>query len=91
MTVGELIKKLQTYDASDEVIVAINTGDCGIPGRLDSVVHNADKHIVRLIHICVDPDVYADATELDAFIDAALSGEMIRLDAFKDPVLSGKM
>lgn len=78
MTVGELIKKLQIYDASEEAIVAINTGDVGIPGRLDFVGHDADARIVTLVHTCVDPFIDANVgmTRLDAFIDNALSGEL---------------
>lgn len=78
MTVGELIKKLQTFDASEEAIVAINTGDVGIPGRLDFVGHDANAREVTLVHTCVDPNIDANAntTRLDKFIDAALYGEL---------------
>lgn len=85
MTVGELIKKLQTYDASEEAIVAINTGDvdipkqlssvvsnADIPGRLDAVRHDANKRIVTLVHISTDANIDADATDLDDFITTML-------------------
>lgn len=90
MTVGELIKKLRIYDASAEVIFAINTDEGVIPGRLDSVGHNVDKHVVMLVHTCVDPDINANAVELDGLINGVVSGEIIGLGAFIDSVLTGK-
>lgn len=76
MTVGELIKKLQTYDASEEAIVAINTGDCGIPGRLDFVGHDADARIVTLVHECAKAYIAGNATKLDEFVDDAFDGTL---------------
>lgn len=84
MTVGELIKELQIYDASAEAVVAINTGDVDIPrrlspygngadvpGRLDAVRHDANEHIVMLVHVCTDANIDANATDLDGLITAA--------------------
>ena len=73
MTVGELREKLAKYDSSDEVAVALNTGDAGLLGRLDAVGYAASERIVTLVHIYEDGP---DQTEVDRFMDAALDALM---------------